>query len=157
MSIFKNLGSKISTASQDVAKKTKDLADIAKLNSQINGEESRIKNLYGEIGKLYCEMYKDAEEQTLSPLCANVSEAIKKISDYRDQIQTIKGIKKCPQCGAEVADAAVFCGACGFNTGDALQEDKAEEQPEIEGKVCPHCSVTLSKEAVFCTGCGTRQ
>ena len=42
MSFFNNLGQKISDVSQTTIKKTKDLADTAKLNLNISEEERKI-------------------------------------------------------------------------------------------------------------------
>lgn len=152
MSMLKNLGSKISNAGQDVAKKTKDIAEITKINSQINNEESKIKNLYGEIGKVYFELYSDTQDEKLHPLCAAIAESKDNIKAYQEKIETIKGIRRCPQCGAEVAENAAFCGSCGFNVGVVVKEEKVEPV----GKVCSNCGIDLGENAVFCMGCGTK-
>ena len=63
MSFFNNLGQKISDVSQTTIKKTKDLADTAKLNLNISEEERKIDTAYEQIGKWYVEKHReDAEE-----------------------------------------------------------------------------------------------
>lgn len=51
-------------------------------------------------------------------------------------------MKKCPFCGAELADDNLFCTECG------------KELPQ--GNVCPHCGAILNEGDVFCTECGKR-
>ena len=51
MSFLNNLGQKISDVSQTTIKKTKDLADTAKLNLNISEEERKIDTAYEQIGK----------------------------------------------------------------------------------------------------------
>lgn len=51
MSFLNNLGQKISDVSQTTIKKTKDLADTAKLNLNISEEEHKINTAYEQIGK----------------------------------------------------------------------------------------------------------
>ena len=63
MDFFNKAKEKISKTSSDVAKKAKDLTEIAKLNSQISTNESTIKATYIEIGKYVFEnLREDAPE-----------------------------------------------------------------------------------------------
>ena len=63
MSFLNNLGQKISDVSQTTIKKTKDLADTAKLNLNISEEERKIDTAFAQIGKWYVEKHReDADE-----------------------------------------------------------------------------------------------
>ena len=79
MSFLNNLGQKISDVSQTTIKKTKDLADTAKLNLNISEEEHKINTAYEQIGKWYVEKHReDAEEDAKTWLDAiAASEATK--------------------------------------------------------------------------------
>ena len=60
MAFFDNISSlrdKASEAAQAAAKKTKKLAEIAKANVSIYGEEDKIKKAEAELGKLYYRDY----------------------------------------------------------------------------------------------------
>lgn len=50
--------------------------------------------------------------------------------------------KKCPKCGAELADDAQFCVNCGAKQEDFLK--------------CPKCGHINKADSEFCTECGTR-
>src|SRR5258706_10663103 len=47
---------------------------------------------------------------------------------------------RCPGCGADGAEDARFCAACGTALGGSAR--------------CPACSATLPPNARFCPGCG---
>ena len=50
---------------------------------------------------------------------------------------------KCPNCNAELADDAKFCGRCGFNL-------------TAGSKKCEKCGAILKPGDVFCTVCGSK-
>ena len=152
MAFFEKLGEKISSTSKDVAKKTKDLADITRINMQISGEEDNIKDLYNQIGKKYYELYPNSNGAEFETLCNSVTESLAKIDTYKEQIQSIKGVKKCSNCGAEIDDNSVFCGICGNKTETI--EEKPEETPV--SPVCPGCQSLVTEDMAFCAGCGKK-
>lgn len=170
MAFFEKFGEKISSAGKDMAKKTKELADITKLNMQIGSEEDNIKSKYIEIGKLYYELFSSNPDERLAPLCTSITESLGKISSYKEQIQSIKGVKKCSNCGAEIVNSALFCSSCGNKTSS--EEEKAPEETNDESvkeaeeetiavedapaSVCPNCNAELDKDAAFCANCGQK-
>ena len=58
MSFFDNLGQKLNDVGQTTIKKTKDLADTAKMNLEISEEERKISNAHEQIGKWYAAKYR---------------------------------------------------------------------------------------------------
>lgn len=113
MAFFDDLGKKLSQAGQSAVQKTREMADIAKLNSAISDEEKRIDNGYLEIGKLYVSLHDAEHEADFDGLIAAIHESEGKIKDYQQQIKDIKGVVKCEKCGAEVSNNAAFCSSCG--------------------------------------------
>ena len=65
-------------------------------------------------------------------------------------IKQIKGIVKCPGCGADVPLQAAFCNACG-----ARMAPQAAPAPE-DGVPCPACGAVSPKGNRFCTHCGAK-
>jgi len=131
MAFFERFGEKLSNAGKDVAKRTKELADITKLNMQINNEEDNIKSKYLEIGKLYYELHSSDPSEEFTDLCASITDSENKINTIKTEIQAIKGVKKCSKCGAEISLSATFCSVCGNKT---VSEDTTDEQ-SISGEV----------------------
>ncbi|WP_010681133.1 zinc ribbon domain-containing protein [Acetivibrio cellulolyticus] len=180
MAFFEEFGKKLTNAGKDVAKKTKDLADVTKLNMQINSEEDNIRNKYNEIGKLYYGLFSSSEDERFAPLCSSITESLNKINSFNEQIQAIKGIKKCSQCGTELSDSAQFCSVCGNKIvheedtktaedtetegytkteGDSKTEEVAQNSEDVAAEetsapVCPGCNETVDSNSAFCSKCG---
>lgn len=157
MGFFDDFGKKISSAGQEAIAKTKELADVAKINSGISDEENKIKTAYTEIGKKYFENHAEDFEADYEAEVAAIKEAMEKIKNYEQQIVEIKGVVKCPNCGAENAKTAAFCATCGTAMPAAVEEPVEEAtQEEPMEKKCPNCGETISEGAAFCAKCGTK-
>lgn len=113
MAFLDELGKKLSSAGQTAVSKTKNFAEITKLNSNISDEERRITDNYTEIGKKYVELYKDELGDAFKANYDAILKSQAKIKDYEAQKVQIKGVEKCPKCGAEVDKGATFCPTCG--------------------------------------------
>lgn len=82
-----------SDAAQAAARKTKQLAEIAKANLSIYAEEDKIKKAQLELGKLYYRDYVLGEEQDEAeylPWCQKIDESKQTIADMRDYIDELK-------------------------------------------------------------------
>lgn len=148
MAFFDDLGKKISQAGQSAVQKTKDMTDIARINSAISDEEKKVSNNYHQLGVLYVAKHPADYESDFAELIAGIKASEGKISDYKQQIQNIKGVTRCEKCGAEVSNNAAFCAACG-----APVPKPAQSEPEVA--YCPACGAMVAKNAKFCAACGT--
>ena len=147
MAFFENLGQKISSAGQNVAQQTKNLTEVTRLNSQVSSLEKQITELYTAIGRAYYEASKDAPAIAAEEV-QKVNEMFAQIAEAKERIKEIRGVGKCPQCGADVPQGAQFCSACGCK----IEQPKPEEKP---GKpVCSNCGAVLEPGSLFCTSCG---
>lgn len=151
MAFFEQLGKKITDAGQGVAQQTKNLADIARLNSSISDKEKRIANLYSEIGKAYYERHKNDAVAEEAASISEINTLFAEIEQQRDDISRIKGVAKCPNCGADVAHGSAFCNSC----GQALAQNEPAIAP-ADGKVCPSCGAVVADGNLFCNNCGTK-
>ena len=133
MAFFDDLSKKLSQTSADVMKKTKDFADTTKLNGMISDEEKRIQEAFRQIGKTYFEAHKDAPDAEMAEFVAQVIDAQEKIAQYNEEICQIKGVVKCPSCGAEIPAEAQFCGTCGAKM--PAKEEPKEEAPIVVEEV----------------------
>lgn len=143
MSIFNQIGKKISDAGQETAVKAKNFAEIAKFNTKISDIEDRISILFLELGKEYYEENKDNEEAIEK--IKEINSAYNEISYYKEQIKLIKGVEKCPNCGGDINNGSAFCSFCG-----------AKIITETKGKVCPNCNASVDENDVFCNSCGKK-
>lgn len=148
MAFWDNFSQKASETTAKAMQKAKEMSDIAKLNSMISEEESKINNSYYQIGKLYTAMHSHDCEEEFASLVAVVQQAEEKIQSYRQQIQDIKGVIRCPQCGAEVQSGVSFCSSCG------APMPKAQPISVDDLVQCKNCGAMMKKEVRFCTMCG---
>jgi len=148
MSILDGIGKKISQTGQTAVQKTREVADVAKINSMISEEERNINNNYFSVGKLYVAIFGTNPTEEFLGMMAAISESEKKIREYRQQIQDIKGIQRCEQCGADVAKGSAFCNNCG---------NAMPREPKViieDGIKCEKCGTMLRNGLKFCTSCG---
>ncbi len=154
MALFDELKKKVVDATQTTVKATKDLAATTRLNAQVADEQRKIEGLYTQIGKLYFEQCDGAAEEPFAELCSAVNESNALIEKLKTEIQIVKGIKVCPNCGNEVPAASAFCGNCGTAVADLVVEEEAEVD---ETPKCIHCGAEIQEGDMFCGSCGQKQ
>ena len=90
MAFFDDLKSKASELTQVGVAKSKQLAEIAKLNLANSGEEDTIRKAYIEIGKLYYAERGMAPEAAYSALCEKITTAKINIEENKARIAELK-------------------------------------------------------------------
>lgn len=148
MSFFDEIGKKLSHTGQMAVQKTKEMADVAKLNSNISDEEKKINNAYYQIGQLYVDLHSDDFEPDFEVLITQLKEAQNNVESLKKQIQDIKGVKRCTTCGAEIPNNATFCSSC----GTAVAQQKTVDAANLIK--CTSCGKMIEKGMKFCTFCG---
>jgi DNA-directed RNA polymerase subunit M/transcription elongation factor TFIIS len=149
MAFFDKVGQKISQTSQNVAQKTKNMTETMKLNGMVSDEEKHINNAFLQIGKIYYETFGKTPDQLFTELIDGINDSKSKIVVYNDQIKQIKGVVRCPKCGAEVPISSTFCGTCGSPVNTAPAEASVANTIQ-----CPQCGVQMQSDKIFCTNCG---
>lgn len=151
MSFLDNIGSKASAAGQAAAEKARNFAEVNRLNGVISDHEKRISRLYFEIGQSYYERHKgDPEAEELERIAA-ITDTNEKIAVCREQIKTLKGVEKCPNCGADVQNGSQFCNNCGTRMPPASMKTAPKA-----GLTCPTCGAAVAEGNLFCNNCGTK-
>ncbi len=130
----------------NAGKRTREMADAAKMNSAIAEEEKKINALYYQAGKLYVALHPTDYEPEFGSVMAQIADVEAKLSNYRQQLMQIKGVIPCSQCGADVPRNSAFCPAC----GNAMP--RTENGVELEK--CASCNNYVAKGQRFCTYCG---
>lgn len=146
MAFLENIGRKISDAGQTAIQKTKDVAEIAKINSQISETEKTLENAYTQIGRLYVSLHRSNCERDFAAMVGVVTEAEGRINEYSRRIMEIRRMVKCPACGIEVAADSLYCEKCGA---------EMPRKKELENiRLCDGCGQILPEEGKFCSYCG---
>jgi RNA polymerase subunit RPABC4/transcription elongation factor Spt4 len=154
MEFFKDLGKKISTASQDVVKKTQEMADTMKLNGEISSEEKKISSAYSMIGQKYFEMHSDSPSEEFIDYINSIKSSIDRIAELKAEVLKLSGKKRCQQCNSELENKAPFCPNCGAKQPIEVEEVKVEVT-EVKN-ACKNCGEALENGAIFCASCGTK-
>lgn len=154
MEFFKDLGKKISTASQEVVKKTQDMTDTMKLKSEISNEEKKINSAYLIIGQKYFDLHSASPNEEFIEYINSIKNSMDKITELKQEIVKRSGKKTCPQCNFEIEDKATFCPNCG--TKQVVEEAKIEVDTVEINNACKNCGEALENGAVFCSNCGTK-
>ena len=113
MGFLEDLSDKITRGGATVAKKAKEVSEVATLTATVEKEKINLDKLYMQAGK---QMYEEKREILASNFPASVAkidETIKKIDDAKEAIKVAKGVSVCPGCGKEVERNVRFCPYCG--------------------------------------------
>ena len=159
MAFFNTIGKRISDVSQNVSQQTKNFADISKLNSAISEKETKVDNLYTQLGKVFYENYSEyylSHPEQAGPevgLLTEIRSILSAIADDRKAIDVIRGVTSCPNCGTSNARDAIFCSGCGVRI---VRTEDAVSQPVANTSACPKCGAILEEGSIFCTACGTK-
>jgi len=153
MAFFEQLGKKLSDAGQGAAQQAKIFSEVTKLNSSISEKERKINQLYVAIGQAYYAQHKDDTSAEEFEKIEEITNLNAEIAKCREDINRVKGIAKCPNCGAEVALGSAFCNSCGTKMP---QPEPAQEPAAETVRLCPNCQNPVAAEDQFCTHCGTK-
>lgn len=132
MDFFENLGTTISSKSKDVAKKAKELAEVAGLNGQISSQEDRLNRVFMELGRSVYESCKSMPDNRWSELFRQADEASAEIEQLKEERNKIKGVRLCPQCSRETPNDALFCPGCGVKLPEDVFENEQEQAQEAK-------------------------
>ena len=148
VAFWDDIKNKVSDTTNSAITKANEIAEVSKLNGLISEEDKKIKNLYYQIGKLYVANQGSNPAPEYAELVAAVIESGRAMKEYKAQINTLKGIRICDKCGAEVPKGAAFCNSCG-NQMPVVPEFDANKFDK-----CPQCGELVEKGMRFCTTCG---
>ncbi len=154
MAFYDGLGKKIQQTGQGAIDKTKKGAETVKHNSAISNLEREISQEYTEIGRLYYQQHADEpQDADMAPHFQTISDKMAEIEEHRAQVDELKGMRKCTNCGAMISGTATFCNYCGARQ---VPEYTAQSESEPAAGFCPNCGAALEEGQMFCTECGTR-
>ena len=130
MDVINKLVETLTDTGKGVVQKAKDVAEVSKIHNQISVEESRINAAYISIGKRF---YEENAGEVMEAYIQDfyiITESKAKIQSLKEQLKQLKGVFKCPQCGAEVPASSAFCSSCGAKL--IVEEPKEENVVDSE-------------------------
>jgi len=130
MSVLEKFSKKITETAKAAAKKSGDIVEVTKLNMSISAEEDKIKKAYMEIGKLIYERYSKGKSvpEGIEGICEKIKAYEDNINEMKEKIYTLKNIKICPSCNAELEMDVNFCPRCGMKQEKVKPEEQLNEE-----------------------------
>jgi hypothetical protein len=139
MGVFEDVVVKAKAAVDVAGKKTGEFVEIAKLKiaaSEITGE---LKKKYQELGRLAYDAAKNNSniQEKTNLAVTEIDELFVKLSIVNAQIDIIKSIIRCPECGGSNSMEAAFCSNCGqkfekTEDSEAEKEDAGDTEEDTE-------------------------
>lgn len=142
----------VSRMAQNAMVKSKEMAEITRLNVEISNLEQKLRENYSKLGKYVIDnpaLLVGSEDETVTQICQAVAEVKEKLAQGQQQILDIRNVNICSNCGAEVNRTSKFCDRCG-TAMDRLALQQSEQF------VCPGCGEPIDSDAVFCGNCGAK-
>lgn len=137
---------------QNAVSKSKEMAEITRLNMEISNQEQRLRELYGQLGQYLVENADlvPADRQDAQALLQEVAQVKAGIEASKATLLEVRNVNICPGCGAEVSRSSKFCPSCG------AQMDRSVMERLNQAPVCPSCGAELEPGAAFCGNCGAK-
>ena len=149
--MFENIGKKIVGVGKGVMRGTQNFSETVSLNAKIDECKKELGNCFSQLGQAYFNRTTEVPPE-YQGIFDRIHMLNQTINQLQEQIKVIKGIRQCPNCGAEVPGNVMFCGNCGFSMPPVQQNQSAA----WNGPVCARCGAPLEEGAAFCTNCGAR-
>ena len=150
MTIFNNIKRGATDAANKAAKKTGEITNIAKLTMNIKNAETKLGDVYEEIGRLFYTAERTGEDCT-SEIAANIMKADKikaDIAAFKAEIASLRNVIVCESCGNEVNADFAFCNFCGSKIEKPVPEVEAVPAEE---ETCECCECECEECAEECT------
>ena len=122
--------SKVKKKTSAAVSKTKGMAEIVKLKSEINSERDIIEEAETAIGIKYYAEKGSSPDPGFESYCADIDSAYARIAEIKAQIRVIKGVINCPGCGNEVIIEMNYCPVCGIKIEHPEEPNKSGEEAE---------------------------
>ena len=134
---FSDLGKKLSKLGQDTKNGVQKVSDSVTISNRISQEKKSLERLFAMIGEAVYKESPNAPKAGLEDEWAAVKVAYANIAAYTEQLNHVKGLIYCPNCGRPAATGDKFCAKCGFRlnvrpetTGEKMAKDLKEAGQE---------------------------
>ncbi len=112
MDFLSDVARKTKQAGKDALNKAGDVKDTVKYKMDIHTKEEFIDRQYASIGKRVFEAEKDKENTPYEEVFL-IKRTFEEIEEIKAEMARLKGMDKCPSCGASVEAGGRFCPICG--------------------------------------------
>ena len=135
--------SKFNKITQSAVSKSKELAEMTRINMEISSTEQKLQSAYTELGESVAENNLLMGEASVAELLEQNASYKNHVNELKERLNIVRNINICPNCGAEVSRSSRFCDSCGTQMNRTVLQS-----------VCPKCGATVSGGWNFCDSCG---
>ena len=143
MGFFDDISKKANDAYQVTKEKTIQITNEIKMKSKINNNNDQIQALYKELGIMTFDSYKSNTElskEDIAPKCEEINSLLEDVAKMKIEILTLKKLKNCVSCEAEIDQDDKYCPKCGteqptIKKDEAEVKDATDDAEDIEIKV----------------------
>lgn len=144
-----NWGEKLNKMTQSAITKSKEMAEVTRLNMEISTLKQNLKELYANVGEYVLTNGIASEDAAIAEYVTQMITIKQNIEANEEKVKEVRNINICPNCGAEVSRTSKFCDKCG------TEMVRVSLEPEVI--VCKSCGNPIEKDALFCGNCGAKQ
>lgn len=119
-------------AADVAARKTSEITTIAKLNVSIKTNESKLRTVFEEIGRLFYTAEREGVDYTeeIAACIIKADQFKADISEARAKLAAQRNAAICSSCGHEIDANAFYCPFCGACQNKAEKADESEVNSE---------------------------
>lgn len=142
----------MSRMAQNAVMKSKEMAEITRLNVEISNTEQKVREIYVQLGE-YLTQHPELlplQDETVQGFHKSLLEAQESLAAAKQALLDVKNINICPGCGAEVSRSSKFCDRCGTAIDHSILENANKEC------TCPQCGAPVEASSLFCGNCGAK-
>lgn len=147
-----NWSEKFSKVTQTAISKSKEMAEVTRLNMEISTYTQNLKELYAQAGEFLIEKDLCQDNEIIKDLKSQIMMIKANIETNQEKVNAIRNIGICPKCKSEISRDSKFCDKCGAEITREIPE-----VVDIVENICKNCGKPLTEGAVFCGSCGSKQ
>lgn len=155
MEFFNGIGKRVNKVVRSVSEKNTTTTETFRITREISAAEAKIEKLFTEFGKA-CYALKSGEGDAAEAeaLSAGIAEAKAGVEALKKELDSLNGVRRCPECNAVLPREAVFCMQCGARQPEIPVKPEEPEAVKPEKEYCPNCGALREDEGGSCVVCG---
>ena len=151
MDFLKEFGKQFSGRAKPSSEKSKEGAELNRINAALSETEAALDRLYTRYGKAcYAVQAGRGDPDAARELALRIQAAELEAEELAAARDAARAMKRCLNCGAAFGGEARFCSACGRK----LPEEPPKPEPLTLGEYCPACGAKREDGDVRCPVCG---
>ena len=113
MALFENLEKTFGKVADVTVQKSKEVAQLAKLNTQLAAAQRELEEAFSTLGKSVYKDQKDASENPYAQLFRCIAAKQAHVQEIRKQLDAVKEVQTCSHCGTANPKGNQYCSKCG--------------------------------------------